>query len=109
MEIFRDIMGYIGAVFISIAFLPQTYKLFITKDTKGLSLTSYSIYHIGLTLFIIYASFTHNYPLLAANAFGWIVNLGLLILICYNLYHNKGRQEHSKKDDKTTKNKKNKT
>lgn len=96
MQIFTDVMGYLGAAFISIAFLPQTYKLFKTKNTKGLSLISYSIYHIGLTLFIIYGSFTHNYPLLAANAFGWIVNLFLLILICYNLfYQNKNNKNNS--------------
>jgi len=74
---FTDIMGYIGALLISIAFLPQTYKLLKTKNTKGLSLICYLIYHLGLTLFIIYASLaiintgkTSYYPLLIGNAFG---------------------------------------
>lgn len=88
-----DIVGYIGAFFISIAFLPQTIKLIKTKNTKGLSLISYSIYQIGLTSFIIYASLINNIPLLAANAFATIVNIILLTLIIYNLYYNKKREK----------------
>lgn len=83
-----DIIGYIGAFFISVAFLPQTIKLIKTKNTKGLSLISYSIYQIGLTSFIIYASLIKNIPLLAANAFGTVINIILLTLIIYNLYYN---------------------
>lgn len=84
-----DIIGYIGAVFISIAFLPQTIKLIKTKNTKGLSLMSYSIYQVGLISFIIYASLINNIPLLVANAFGTVINVILLTLIIYNLYYNK--------------------
>lgn len=83
-----DIIGYIGAFFISVAFLPQTIKLIKTKNTKDLSLISYSIYQIGLTSFIIYASLIKNIPLLAANAFGTVINIILLTLIIYNLYYN---------------------
>lgn len=81
-----QIISYIGAFLISVAFLPQTYKLLKTKNTKGLSWISYAIYQIGLIFFIVYASFGENWPLLAANAFGLIVNSALLILIFYNLY-----------------------
>ncbi|WP_342275960.1 SemiSWEET family sugar transporter [Spiroplasma endosymbiont of Nebria brevicollis] len=82
-----EIVGYIGALLISIAFLPQTIKLIKYKNTKGLSLISYSIYQVGLILFIIYSSIIKNYPLLAANAFGTVVNIVLLVLIVYNLYY----------------------
>ena len=84
-----DIIGYVGAFLISIAFLPQTIKIIKTKNTKGLSLISYTIYQIGLISFIIYGSLINNIPLLAANAFGTIINIILLILIIYNLYYNK--------------------
>ncbi|WP_342252967.1 SemiSWEET family sugar transporter [Spiroplasma endosymbiont of Zeiraphera isertana] len=89
-----DIIGYIGAFFISVAFLPQTIKLIKTKNTKGLSLISYSIYQIGLTSFIIYASLIKNIPLLAANAFGTVINIILLTLIIYNLYYNKDKKNN---------------
>lgn len=89
LKIYVDVMGYLGAILIAGAFLPQTYKLFKTKNTKGLSLITTLIYHLGLTLFIIYASLSNpiNYPLLLGNAFGWIVNICLIGLICYNLYY----------------------
>ena len=89
----QNILGWLGAILIGVAFLPQTYKLFKTKNTTGLSLTCYLIYHIGLSFFIIYASFTivyepyPNYPLLVGNIFGWIINFYLLFLICYNIYN----------------------
>lgn len=97
---YNDIMGYSGAVLISVAFLPQTYKLFKTRNTKGLSLTTTLIYHLGLTLFIIYASLSDpiNYPLLLGNVFGWVVNIALISLICYNLYQH--RDEKKNKNDK---------
>lgn len=85
-SIIIDIVGYVGALLISIAFLPQTIKLIKDKNTKGLSLISYSIYQLGLVLFIIYSSIIKNYPLLFANVFGTIVNIVLLTLIVYNLY-----------------------
>lgn len=85
-SIIIDIVGYVGALLISIAFLPQTIKLIKDKNTKGLSLISYSIYQLGLVLFIIYSSSIKNYPLLFANVFGTIVNIVLLTLIVYNLY-----------------------
>lgn len=88
-SIIIDIVGYVGALLISIAFLPQTIKLIKDKNTKGLSLISYSIYQLGLVLFIIYSSIIKNYPLLFANVFGTIVNIVLLTLIVYNLYSKK--------------------
>lgn len=88
-SIIIDIVGYVGALLISIAFLPQTIKLVKDKNTKGLSLISYSIYQLGLILFIIYSSIIKNYPLLFANVFGTIVNIVLLTLIVYNLYSKK--------------------
>lgn len=88
-SIIIDIIGYVGALLISIAFLPQTIKLVKDKNTKGLSLISYSIYQLGLILFIIYSSIIKNYPLLFANVFGTLVNIVLLTLIIYNLYSRK--------------------
>lgn len=91
LQTYDNVMGYMGAILLSVAFLPQTYKLFKTKNTKGLSLITLLIYHLGLTLFIIYASLSNpiNYPLLLGNIFGWVVNFCLLFLICYNLYQNR--------------------
>lgn len=85
-SIIIDIVGYVGALLISIAFLPQTIKLIKDKNTKGLSLISCSVYQLGLVLFIIYSSLIKNYPLLFANVFGTIVNIVLLTLIVYNFY-----------------------
>lgn len=101
LKIYDDIMGYSGAVLISIAFLPQTYKLFKTKNTKGLSLITTLIYHLGLTLFIIYASLSNpiNYPLLLGNVFGWIVNICLISLICYNLYQQSNSSKKNKNNE----------
>lgn len=98
LKIYVDVMGYLGAILIAGAFLPQTYKLFKTKNTKGLSLITTLIYHLGLTLFIIYASLSNpiNYPLLLGNAFGWVVNICLIGLICYNLYY-KDKKKSAKK------------
>ena len=88
-NILFEIIGYLGAFLISVAFLPQTIKLIKNKNTKGLSLICASLYQLGLILFIINASLTPNYPLLAANVFGAIVNTILLSLIVYNLYYKK--------------------
>lgn len=109
MAVGVQILGYISAFFISIAFLPQTYKLLKTRNTNGLSLTSYLIYQIGLTFFIIYASFMKNWPLLAGNVFGWVINIFLVSLIIYNLVQiKKANGSKKKKNGKETKEKNNK-
>ena len=89
MDTIIKILGYMAAICIPLAFLPQTIKIIKTKNVKGLSLISYSIYQLGLILFIIYAAFKDNVPLLLPNIFGTIVNIILLILIVYNLYYQK--------------------
>ncbi|MBE4704015.1 SemiSWEET family sugar transporter [Spiroplasma platyhelix] len=106
LKTYNDVMGYSGAILISVAFLPQTYKLFKTKNTKGLSLITTLVYHLGLTLFIIYASLSNpiNYPLLLGNIFGWVVNFCLLFLICYNLYQNRDDNHKGNKNKQKVKN-----
>lgn len=102
MELFGTIIGWVGAVCLSIAFLPQTYKLLKNKDTTGLSWISYSIYEIGVILFILYGFKISNWQLFGANLFAFVINTMLLSLIFYNMLKNSNLKLFQTKKQKTT-------
>ncbi|HVB03409.1 MAG TPA: SemiSWEET transporter [Chitinophagaceae bacterium] len=75
---FIPILGYIAAVFTTGSFLPQAVETIRTRDTEGISFYMYLFLVAGQLMWVVYASFTRDYPLLAANAITSI--LAMIIL-----------------------------
>jgi MtN3 and saliva related transmembrane protein len=70
MEI--TILGFVAATLTTLAFLPQTIHSWKTRDLSGISLSMYSLFTVGVVLWIIYAAMIRNWPVLMAN----VVTLG---------------------------------
>lgn len=76
------ILGLTAATCTTAAFLPQAIKAIKTKHTKDLSLGMYSIFVVGIFLWLLYGIFTKDLPIIAANIVSLIfsgVILGLKI------------------------------
>jgi len=67
-----DLLGFVAATLTTIAFIPQTLQSWKTRDMSGISLPMYSLFTVGVILWIVYASLIQNWPVLIAN----IVTLG---------------------------------
>lgn len=74
-----DFIGYIAAFLTSIAFLPQALMVWRTNDTKSISLGMYSLFTLGVALWLTYGFMLMSYPLIAANSFTFILACSILI------------------------------
>jgi len=79
-----EIIGYIAAFSTTFAFLPQTIKVFKTKDTSGLSLSMYSVFIFGIAMWLVYGILLTNWPIIIANAFTLTLAGIILLLIVTN-------------------------
>ncbi|MCC5925604.1 MAG: SemiSWEET family sugar transporter [Bacteroidetes bacterium] len=76
---FVTVVGLMAATCTTIAFLPQVIKTWKAKSAKDLSLGMFSIFSIGITLWLIYGLFIGDLPIILANA----VTLVLVLVLLY--------------------------
>ena len=62
-----QIIGSIAATLTTIAFVPQAYYSFKTRDLSGISLPMYSTFTLGVAFWLIYGLIQHDWPIIIAN------------------------------------------
>ena len=67
MNIPRTI-GLIAAALTTLSLLPQVWRSFKTRDTRGISLGMYVAYTIGIALWLVYGLLIHDLVVTLANA-----------------------------------------
>lgn len=75
-----EIIGYCAAFLTTIAFLPQAIRSWRTKDLSGISLGMYSLFTVGVGLWLIYSLIIEKWPLIMANALTFALALSILLL-----------------------------
>jgi len=73
-------LGLVAGALTSLAPLPQLIKSIKTKETKDLSLVMFSAITVGVALWVIYAFFTKDVPLIIANIITLAITAPVLIL-----------------------------
>jgi len=63
-----DILGLIATCFTTSSFMPQVWHTWRTRDVSGISLATYVVLTIGLTLWLIYGLFKGDLPLVVVNS-----------------------------------------
>lgn len=63
-----EFLGLFAALLTTIAFLPQVYQTWKTKDVEGLSLAMYGIFFIGVLAWLGYGILINSFPVIVANA-----------------------------------------
>ncbi|ABD82857.1 SemiSWEET transporter [Saccharophagus degradans] len=72
-----DILGFCAAFCTTISFLPQAIKVIRSRDTSSLSLAMYSIFTIGVSLWLAYGLYKQDLAMIIAN----IITLVLATII----------------------------
>jgi MtN3 and saliva related transmembrane protein len=72
-----ELIGYVAATLTTAAFVPQAWKSWRTRDLRGVSLGMYSVFTLGIALWLVYGWLLQAWPIVFANA----VTLGLSLLI----------------------------
>ncbi len=75
-----DLIGYIAACLTTFSFVPQAWKTFQTKDVSGISLSMYSIFTIGVGLWLVYGILLNAWPIVLANTITFALALSILTM-----------------------------
>jgi len=77
MDKYITFIGFFSGFCTTVAFVPQAYKVWKTKNTKDISLWMFLIFTTGVTSWLVYGVLTNNLPIIFAN----IVTLFLVFVI----------------------------
>ncbi len=97
INITPDIIGYIAAFLTTVSFLPQAIMTIKTRDTEALSLGMYSLFTLGVLMWLVYGININNSVIIYAN----VITLGLASIILffkiYNTFFSKTSHERVSK------------
>jgi MtN3 and saliva related transmembrane protein len=77
---FIELIGYIAATLTTLAFVPQVWLLWKTRQTEGISLGMYAIFTAGVMLWLIYGLKISSWPIVLANAITLSLSLSILLM-----------------------------
>jgi len=63
-----DVVGYAAALLTTLSFVPQARKSWVTRDLSGISLAMYSLFTLGVALWMVYGLAIGSWPVILANA-----------------------------------------
>ena len=63
-----DLIGSVAAVLTTASFIPQAWHSFKTRDVSGISLGMYSVFTVGVALWLLYGVLLQSWPLMIANS-----------------------------------------
>lgn len=72
-----DVIGTLAACLTTASFVPQVWLSFKTRDVSGVSLSMYSVFTVGVALWLAYGLLLGAWPVVIAN----IITLVLALLI----------------------------
>jgi MtN3 and saliva related transmembrane protein len=64
----HELIGYCAASLTTLSFLPQAWLTFRTHDVRGISLGMYSVFTVGVALWLLYGLMMGAWPIVVANA-----------------------------------------
>ena len=72
-----DLIGSLAACLTTVSFVPQAWLTFKTRDVSGVSLAMYSVFTVGVALWLAYGLLLRSWPMVIANA----ITLALALII----------------------------
>jgi MtN3 and saliva related transmembrane protein len=75
-----EIIGSTAAVLTTLSFVPQAWHTFKTRDVSGISLSMYSAFTLGVTLWLVYGLLLGAWPIIIANAITLVLALTILVM-----------------------------
>jgi MtN3 and saliva related transmembrane protein len=75
-----DLIGYGAAVLTTLSFVPQAWLTFRTRNVQGISLGMYSVFTLGVGLWLAYGLALGAWPVVAANAVTLALALAILFM-----------------------------
>ncbi len=80
MSVVNTCIGSLAAICTTVAFVPQVIKSWRTRDLSGISLPMYTIFTLGVILWLVYGLLIGDWPVIIANAITALLAGGILLL-----------------------------
>ena len=75
-----EVIGVVAAVLTTASFLPQVWHSFKTRDVSGISLGMYSVFTVGIALWLVYGLLIGAWPLILANGITLVFAVAILVM-----------------------------
>ena len=75
-----DIVGYVAATLTTVAFVPQAWRIFKTKDVSGISLRMYIVFTLGVAVWLAYGLALRQLPMILANGITLVLACAVLVM-----------------------------
>ena len=62
-----ELIGYLAAALTTVSFIPQVVQIWRSKHTKDISLGMYSIFTLGIAVWLAYGILLGSTPIIIAN------------------------------------------
>jgi MtN3 and saliva related transmembrane protein len=73
-----EIIGFVAGFLTTICLIPQTIKALKASDTKSVSLVMYSLFTLGVSLWLIYGVMLHSLPIIICNTVSLPLSVAIL-------------------------------
>ena len=73
-----DLIGSIAACLTTASFVPQVWLSFKTRDVSGVSLGMYSVFTVGIALWLVYGLRLGAWPIVVSNAITLLLATAIL-------------------------------
>lgn len=77
---YKEIIGLIGDIIVTLAYLPQFTHLLKEKDSTGISLSAWLIWLIGTGMILFYAATTKDPVFISLQLMGFVFILAIVVL-----------------------------
>ena len=75
-----EFIGYCAAFLTTSSFVPQALQTFRSKDVSGISLGMYSVFTIGVSLWLLYGYLVAAWPIVLANTITLSLASSILVM-----------------------------
>jgi len=75
-----DGIGYLAATLTTAAFVPQAWLTWRTRNVSGISLGMYSVFTLGVALWLLYGLALGAWPIVLANVITLALALSILLM-----------------------------
>ena len=74
-----ELIGYVAALLTTLAFVPQAWQTWRTRNAAGISLGKYSLFCTGVALWLVYGVLLGAWPIVIANSVTLVLAASILL------------------------------
>lgn len=80
MNYLTPVVGFIAGILTTVAFVPQILRVWRTRSAEDISLGMYTLFTLGVVLWLIYGILIYSWPIIFANCVTLLLAGAVLIM-----------------------------